>query len=269
MQRESDQKIVVFCPLHGNDMPEILHGIHWATQFGRELCLFHPVQSKEEQKKSEQQLTSIARTIIRDLPSLRVSTLVLNGKLSSLIDTFPATYNAVLFIASHSGYNDKLQALKQSTIPFLFVSSADELHAQYRHCILPVDYRPEIKDAAIWASYFGRFNSSNILLLKASDKEATQQNAINQHTQKITSLMNKTGVVSSINKSHCSSWGIQKGALERCLETSNSFLVLLGSRNDSLLDRIIGSPEKRILKRAHGVPVLCVNPRRNIYVMCD
>jgi hypothetical protein len=46
-------------------------------------------------------------------------------------------------------------------------------------------------------------------------------------------------------------------------------MVFSGSAYVSMIDLLIGLPEKRIIRQAGDLPILIINPRKEICVMCD
>jgi hypothetical protein len=58
-------------------------------------------------------------------------------------------------------------------------------------------------------------------------------------------------------------------ALDLALTSDCDLLVILGSSVITPLDRLIGLPEKKIIKKAGNLPVLLINPRKDNYILCD
>jgi hypothetical protein len=66
-----------------------------------------------------------------------------------------------------------------------------------------------------------------------------------------------------------SSWGICKETLNRSAEWKGDLMIFSGSSSITLLDLLIGLPEKRIVLRAGNLPIMLINPRKDICMMCD
>jgi hypothetical protein len=81
--------------------------------------------------------------------------------------------------------------------------------------------------------------------------------------------------LSSLNVRHheiagkSSSWGICNETLERAEEWLGDMMIFSGSTSITLLDLMIGLPEKRIIKKAGNLSVMLINPRKDICMMCD
>ncbi len=129
--------------------------------------------------------------------------------------------------------------------------------------------RKENKDLALWGSYMGRFNNSEILTLAANDKDKTNKKQVSLNILSIKKLLHKLNIQHSIFKGKKNSFGIQYEALDIAKKQYLDLLIILGSTTITFADKIIGLPEKKILKKAGDIPVMIINPQRDMYIMCD
>jgi hypothetical protein len=267
LENIAEQKIAVYFDLKSTNEIALMHGLFLAKVFNRELCLLHPVKRKEDRQGVRDVLSAECRKLMKQYPDVNFSSLIPTGSFESIQESLGGDWDVVLLIAEKSRFSTLVGGLKEANIPFLFVDNNKQVAQQYENLILPVDFRREIKDCGIWASYFARFVKSNILLVTAKES-GDEKKRIDLNVLSIRKLFRSVGQEFLLIQSNRSSWFIQKEATKYKMGGGKCY-AFLGSRYDSFADLLIGTPEKRILKHTSGCPVLFVNPRKDMYVMCD
>ncbi len=267
MEHVSDQKILVYCRDH--DKAIIKHGVRLAKIFKKELCLFSVYRDLEEKIKVKEYLQRLSVDVIHENPEVQCSWLFLKGKIAGLTERLADEYNVIILIGEKENSKHLLPALRNAEFPFLFVSGADESGESYKKVFMPVDFRKECKQTGLWAGYFGRFNQSEVYMVEANEEGNYEEIALKSNIAFLFKLFRQFDIEYKTECSKKGSWGVQNEALKRAFEQHAGLFIFLGSRNDSFIDQLIGTPENRILKKSRTMPVLCVNPRRDMYVMCD
>ena len=263
---------MVLCDFSKSMNAAIVHGVRIASIFKKELCLFHPLgktTEKADKLAVQKSLSSIIRKLKDDLPSIPVSSLTLKGTLTQSIDRVADQYDGILLVLSAEKIKSKLAALQQSQIPFLFVKGNQPENLRYKDLILPVDFRKVMKDTSLWASYFGRFNQSAVTVLSATEKNKDNANRIKKNQKFIEKLLYKLQLNVQFKSTPKGSFSLPFEALAQCGRDGHDLLIIPASKNISLIDLLIGLPEKKIVKKSGETPVLCINPKRDMYILCD
>ncbi len=271
MSNLSDQRIMVFCDFSQSMNDAIVHGVRIADIFKKELCLFHSLGEKgrDEKLAIQKSLGLIIRKLKKDLPTMSISSLTLKGDLTQTIDRIAEQYDGIMLVLTADVLKQKMLALQLSPIPFLFVKKSNEDQLRYDKVLLPVDFRKVMKDTSLWASYFGRFNNSSILVLGANDKNKDQKKKIRNNLKFIEKLLYNLHLNVKFKTAKRSSFGLPAEALQMCDDSKTNLLIIPSSKNISLIDLIIGLPEKKIIKKTKEHPVLCINPKKDMYILCD
>ncbi len=271
MSESKAQKIVVFLSLENTDKNLIINGIRIATIFKKELCLCFNTGKKntEEAEHAKQKLADYVVPIKNELPELQVSTLVTTDKLKYLPEKLADDYEAIILIAASGKYPDYAKAVEESPVPFLYVNEHSEHYSEFKKVVLPVDLRKENSESIVWTSYFGRFNEAALVVVAASQKNKDDQKQVKYNAALAKKLFQKFEIEHKIYKGAKSSFQNAFEALEMALASDCDLFVVLGSSVITSLDRLIGLPEKKILKRAGNLPVLLINPRKDNYILCD
>lgn len=271
MEEVKQQKIVVLLSLTVTDKNLILNGIRLASLFNKELCLCYNYAKKEKQDKTglKQKLSDYLKPVKSEIPNLKISTLLISERLNNLPDKLADNFEAILFVTGAGEFKKYATSVSESPVPFLFVDEKENQISEFKKIILPVDLRQENSDSVLWSSYFGRFNTSAIVVVAASDKGKDAQKQVTMNVALSRKLFQKFKIEHKIFRGTKSSLQNSFEALDLALSSKSDLLVILGSSVITPLDRLIGLPEKKIIKKAGKLPVLVINPQKDNYILCD
>ena len=227
-----------------------------ATQLGKEFGVLSLVDSAEQIASREKELKELLpETIIcvRDSKSTQ---------LEAVCEELDASF---LFIqlSDASSIRSHLKACRDLRIPYvLFKDAFAEM--DLTKVILPIGFLEEELEKAQFAAAFGRFCGSEIKMLLANDygsKAAT-------NAERMQSLFDKFDFKYTLEKATKDSFKVEKESV-RVAETMNAGMIIVSASRDYGLDDIIFGPkEYHVLKKA-AIPVLLVNPRGDLYALCD
>ncbi len=156
-----------------------------------------------------------------------------------------------------------LNACRQLRIPYLIYKSSNEV-LQFKKILLPVSFLVEELEKAQFAAAFGRFFGAEISLLLAKDYGSKA--LIN--SEKINSVLEKFNLKANIINGQKDSFKINQEALRVAENVQFDLLIVSASREYGLDDLIFGSMEQKLIKKS-TIPILLVNPRDDLYVLCD
>ncbi len=161
-----------------------------------------------------------------------------------------------------------LRQIRRSRIPWLFVPSAAPLN-EYNHVILPVSYLRQTKEKIAWASYFHRLNQSAVHVLVANSKDKYIKQGIINNIEFLKKFFDKLNVFYKIIKTTKNIHQIDAYAIEYAAEHSAAPVVILVSSGYDIFDLLFGTDEKKIIMNNYNIPVLCINPLDDMYVVCS
>lgn len=269
MPDSSSQKIVVLCDF-SERMPEvIIHGVRMADVLKKELSLTAFWKKPDERPHLQEKLFDISKRLKSTFPMLSISWLLLQKSLVANMQKLVDEFEAVLFVLHQVDIKWAMPAFRESSIAFLFVNGEVPRFLSYKNVLLPIDFRKASKDTSLWASYFGRFNKARVRLLYAHETEKERAAKLARNLNFFRKFLSSLNVRHSVDAGKASSWGIYEEAVARVDEFSGDVLIVSGSSNITLLDLIIGLPEKKLLQKAGNLPVLMINPKKDICVLCD
>lgn len=263
------QKIVVYISPKGTDFHLVPVAESLASKFRKELLLLSLASSLEELKTMEEMLQHYLRSDRPNIPGIRISSTVLIRPGRNLARILADDMEAIMLVAAARHFRMFSGHLRRSPVPFMFLHSTQEIHPEFKRIIIPVDMRRQMKDALLWSLFFGRNNQSEVIAVGANDRSKEGRHQVNSHLNALKRLFIKSGVPHKIYKGARSSLSIQQEAFETAPALGADLMILLGSSYVTLLDRILGLPEEKIIRKAGNLPVLVVNPRRETYLVCE
>ena len=270
MTERKEQKIAVLVGNKNTDKNLILHGIKLAAAFKKELCFLHVRKEKGTNSELMPSLMDGYKAVVNaNISHLKVSGLMLKGNPGELIESMVDEHEVILFILPTEQFKTWKGAIRNSPVPFLFVDATSYSIPDYKKIVLPLDLRKESRDSVLWASYFARFNRSGINVLAANDKVKENIKSIQKNVLLMKKLFDKFNLGFRIFKGSSSSLKIQFEALELAKNSAAELIIILGSSYISFIDVFIGLPENKVVRKAGNLPVLLINPRRDMYIMCD
>ena len=136
--------------------------------------------------------------------------------------------------------------------------------------LVPVSMLEEETYKAEICTYLARKTGAHIILLQAHDYGHKAQNNVNRIVTHIEQVKERTGekITYEVVMAKKDSFHLMREAVERQREFKNELLVLTASRDYGLDDLLFGPPEQHAIARS-SVPVMLVNPRADLFSLCD
>ena len=166
--------------------------------------------------------------------------------------------------------------------PYVFVTNTMTVKPLNR-LLVPVSMLEEETYKAEICTYLARKTGAHIILLKAHDYGSHAQQNVNRiitHIKKINERLAAGNTASGDEANHDGpityevvearkdSFGLIRESSERQRDFRHDLLVLTASRDYGLDDLLFGPPERKAIQRAL-VPVMLVNPREDLFSLCD
>jgi nucleotide-binding universal stress UspA family protein len=248
----------IFIPTTTSFFPEkaFEYACKVAQGFDKEVCLI-----------SLDENPSIVDFIATHQPSANVKINYMEGnKTNCLTETLEsAEASMIVFeLSSHKPFNNISYLLKLSRglrIPYIFVKENQEI--KFDRIIVPVTFLTEEKEKGRFANNFGRFMKSEITLLRANDYGSKAQH----NTNAIKTLLDKYDIKYEEIKAGKDSYKVEAEAIQTASHYKAEMAIITASREYGLDDLLFGPKELHIIRKAQ-IPVMLLNPRGDLYVLC-
>ncbi|MDR2841255.1 MAG: universal stress protein [Paludibacter sp.] len=194
-------------------------------------------------------------------------TVFYNQENMALIDFCEQNEVSFLFLQIENNKSRTIKKLllqcRELRIPYiLFNDNFSEI--DLTKILVPVIYLEEEIEKAQFASAFGRFCNSEILLLQAKDYGSKARII----TERIADFLQKFVLNFRVEIANGDSFKVEREAIMRAENQHYGLVIVSASREYGLDDVIFGAKELHLLRKT-AVPVLLVNPRSDLYALCD
>ena len=167
-----------------------------------------------------------------------------------------------------------LNECREERRPYVFVTSTMN-KKPLRRLLVPVSMLEEETYKAEICTYIARKTGAHIILLQANDYGSHAKQNVNRivtHIKNVNERLAKTeeqpAITYEIAQARKNSFKLMQEAAERQRDFQHDLLILTASRDYGLDDILFGPPERKAIQRAL-VPVLLVNPREDLFSLCD
>ena len=162
-----------------------------------------------------------------------------------------------------------LNECREERRPYVFVTPTMNVKP-LRRLLVPVSMLEEETYKAEICTYLARKTGAHIILLQANDYGSHARQNVNRIITHIKKVSEKSG--ENISYEVCiarkDSFSLTKEASERQRDFQHDLLILTASRDYGLDDILFGPPERKAIQRSL-VPVMLVNPREDLFSLCD
>ncbi|MFB6342555.1 hypothetical protein ACE1ET_12570 [Saccharicrinis sp. FJH62] len=155
-----------------------------------------------------------------------------------------------------------LLAFRELRIPYTGVSENCNLPESIKRVTVPVGFLPEEKEKAPWSNSFIKYCGAEITLLRPKDRGTRAAKNV-LFIEKFLKNQKNSCTIADGEKS---SFKIEFEALKKFTADTDMFIIS-ASRAYGLDDNFFGPKEYHVLKKSEK-PVMIINPRNDIYVLC-
>ena len=162
-----------------------------------------------------------------------------------------------------------LNECREERRPYVFITNTMTIKPLHR-LLVPVSMLEEETYKAEICTYLARKTGAHIILLHANDYGSHARQNVNRIVTHIKAISERTGknISYEVVQAKKDSFSLVREASERQRDFRHDLLILTASRDYGLDDILFGPPERKAIQRAL-VPVMLVNPREDLFSLCD
>ncbi len=272
-----DQYIIAYI----TDLSSYENVVSWSIKFcnllKKGLILLHISDSKytnvstnEAQEKLKQINDSISLPFIHSYAAL-------SGNTKDIINSIGELLNAVMIVTkvdknsektSPIFYNNILKDFYTSRIAYFVFDNYDKSN-NFHDIVLSMNAMKECKEKILWASYFGRFAKSVTHIFYRRYKDEYLQKQLNLNIGFLRKMFRRFDI-QTLN-AHCMDKRnkLDVQAMEYAKNNSCSLCIFQTTKNKSFIEWFSGLDERLVLKNIDFVPILFLNQRDDLFVMCE
>ncbi|MDR2836593.1 MAG: universal stress protein [Bacteroidales bacterium] len=273
------QKILIYTDFSEVGQKSIEWGIFLAKKIEKNILLIHVIDKNSvnylgdnTKEKATILLNNICQEIISK-ESINCESYIEEGCTCTIINSTAEKIDAFIVVLGTHGKSDIQflsgldtgKIIRKSRIPY-FVVQKNTLSPNYQNgIILPIDFRKENKEKTSWVSFFAKYLKTDIKIFYPDSNDDSIKNNIQFCTKFFNDLSltyEKVIVQSSLFND------LEKNAIKFAKNNNAFAIVILTTKNSSFFDKIFGFKEDKLISNKQNIPVLCINPRKDLYIPC-
>lgn len=161
-----------------------------------------------------------------------------------------------------------LQFIAPSRLPVMAVCEAPVGDPQWQNILLSVDVDLPAKEKALWAGYFNRYGKSNIHVLHNEYQDSISIDKLSDLMDFIHKLYKNLEITPILHTITPKAYDLDQYAVDHADDYQAAALVVMTTTHKTFIDRIFGTREKQLLANPQNLPVLFINERDDLFVLC-
>lgn len=164
----------------------------------------------------------------------------------------------------------QLADCREERRPYLFRTPTMRPITQLNRILVPVTMLEEEVYKAELCTYLARNTGATLLFLMPHDVGSKARHNLDKILTHVRAISERTGVCISyeVLEGRKDSFSLAREATERQSDFGHQLLILTASREYGLDDILFGPPELRAIRHSL-VPVMLLNPRADLFSLCD
>ena len=158
--------------------------------------------------------------------------------------------------------------IKPSRLPVMTVGLKLPDNNIFRQVMLPLDIDRQHKEKALWAGYFSRFYHAKVHVLCGSYKDQLLKQKVKDNINFTKKLYQNLEIDYELHDFDHNIDDIDRFSIFYAPEIKASLTVIMMTSFYTFIDYIFGPKENAIIANEEGLPVLCINERDDLYVLC-
>lgn len=160
------------------------------------------------------------------------------------------------------------QFIKPSRLPVMTVGLKLPDSNIFRDVMLPLDIDRQHKEKALWAGYFSRFYHAKVHVLYASYKDQLLKQKVKNNIDFTKKLYQNLEIDYELHQMDRSIDDIDRFSMDYAPQVNASLTVIMMTSYYTFIDYIFGPKENALIANDFDLPVLCINERDDLYVLC-
>ncbi|MDD3860343.1 MAG: universal stress protein [Bacteroidales bacterium] len=279
MKNTKVQNILAYTDFTEVGEKSILWAIFLAKKFKRNLQIIHVINentynyfSKNETHfEVKETLEEYCKTIKAD-HNLNCEYFVDEGCTCTIINSLAERVDAFLIVLGTHGKNDPqflsgqsaVKIIRKSRIPYFVVQKNSPVPDDHKNIAMSLNSLKEMKEKTGWVTYFAKNIKIWIDIIYYDINDPKLKNNLKFCIK----FFEKYELVYKNHILPKSNIPINTAALKTAFEEDSFCLAIITTKEENFLHKIFGFPETKIISNTLGMPILCINPKKDLYIPC-
>ncbi|MDR0970929.1 MAG: hypothetical protein LBM25_00915 [Bacteroidales bacterium] len=281
-KNRKDQFIIAFIENFEKSQQVIDYGIFFAQKLNKGLILLYVSDKKYNTlsiEKAEKELKKLNEQIKEDIFH---SYCAIEGRTRDIVNKISELLSGVLLICSYCNekprnkknkkrnyYKSLLNNLYLSRIAYFVFPENMEYKPIFNNVVLTLDNARECKEKVLWATYFGRFILSDITIYYHNYKDEFFRHQLHYNIKFTMKMLDNFNIKHSLHLSNDRKTYTDYQAMDYCIKNNCDTIICQTTKNRNLLNSLFGLKEEKLLEKNNEKPILFLNIRDDLFVLCD
>ncbi len=277
-QGQQVRKILVYTDFTAVGERSVQWGVYFAEKFKMELLLLHVINENTytyfpkntAEQDAKEALADYCDNIQKE-HGIKAEYYVEEGCTCTIINSTAERIDAYLIVLGTHGKDDlqflsgtsAVKIIRKARIPYFVIQKNTPFPSYGNKIVLPMDVAKEMKEKTGWVTYFAKHLEQVIDIVHKKTDDARLANNLQFCTKffdRYELVYNR--IVLGERKS------IDLQAVDYASNNECKLIVITTTKEERLWHKLFGFPEAKIIANEKGIPVLCVNPKKDLYVPC-
>ncbi|MCQ2263769.1 MAG: hypothetical protein MJZ70_05745 [Bacteroidales bacterium] len=161
-----------------------------------------------------------------------------------------------------------LKFIAPSRLPVMTVGVQPPRDEKWQNVLLPIEIDRAIKEKSLWAGYFNRFGQSAIHILHNVYQDRISKDKLDDSLAFVEKLYKNLEINPVEHEITPRADDLDAYALQHAADYEASLLVIMTTTHKTWIDVLFGTRERSFIANAESLPVLCINERDDLFVLC-
>ncbi len=276
--KQQDQFVVAYLTSLDKPLAVLSHAHFLARMLHKGLILIH-ISDERYTRLTPADVEPRLQQLRESLPAdADVSYIALKGNTKEIITQLPVLLGAVALVCHVDAHarrrrpqhpKELLKNFATCKVAYLTVQEPMPKPQGLKNIAFTVNIKRQSKEKYIWSSYFARFNHSHIHALHYRYKDEILHRKWSDNMRFLQKLYDALNITYQSHEIPDRSPLEDVNALRYCAKEKYDLLISLTTDERDALELFIGTSERHIIVNPYHLPVLFLNPREDLYVICD
>lgn len=277
-KEKKDQFVIAYIADFAQTETVLSYAVYMAQMLSKGLILLHvcdPKYSALTPDEAEEKLRQLQTQVE---PGVGVTYAALRGETAKIIEVLPTLLGAVVVVVQADAKARRGSALSGKSIlknfaacktAFLVAQEPLRDTSKMKNIAASIDFKKESKDKVIWSSYFPRFGGSRMHILYYDYKDEFLRSKWYANMTQLHKLYSSLNISFEPHIIESKSTYMDVNALRYAAAKGYGMLIAVTTKEKDGLEFFVGVQEQRTIVNDERIPILFLNPREDLYVLCD
>jgi nucleotide-binding universal stress UspA family protein len=252
------------------------HALELCKLLKHEICLLHILEftsTDQQLQKTQEALEKLSKEVNSE-SVIKIECIVKKGTIYTDIGAVAKEISAYLIIMGTHGTQGlqtvfgsrALKVITNSTVPFVVVQKKIQsaIKQGFKNIVLPLNLSKDSKQKLGWAIYIAKMFGSTINIITTHETEGFLLSKTKANLNLAKRLLLENGILYSTKVADKKGKNFADQTIEHAHHINANLIVVMTNEDKELREFLIGSFEEKLINNEYQIPVMCVNPRKDI-----